>query len=101
MTAQAHAVAGNGTPQLTDMSLFRQQCYVDGQWIDADGGETINVTNPATGEVLGTIPKLGADEPRRAIEAAEQAWPAWRRSSSTGSSATRSSSRGWSRVSRR
>ena len=78
MTAQAHAVAGNGTPQLKEMSLFRQQCYVGGQWIDADSGETLNVTNPATGEVLGTIPKLGADETRRAIEAAEKAWPAWR-----------------------
>ena len=78
MTAQAQAATGNGAPQLTDMSLFRQQCYVDGQWIDADSGATIDVTNPATGEVLGTIPKLGADETRRAIEAAERAWPAWR-----------------------
>jgi succinate-semialdehyde dehydrogenase/glutarate-semialdehyde dehydrogenase len=78
MTAQAKAVTGNGTPQLKDMSLFRQQCYVDGKWIDADSGKTIEVTNPATGEVLGTIPKLGADETRRAIEAAERAWPKWR-----------------------
>ena len=78
MTAQAHAIASNGAPNLSDMSLFRQQCYVGGQWIDADSGETIEVTNPATGEVLGTIPKLGADETRRAIEAAEAAWPAWR-----------------------
>ena len=78
MTAQAQAVTGNGTPQLKDMSLFRQQCYVDGAWIDADSGQTIDVTNPATGEVLGTVPKLGTDETRRAIEAAERAWPAWR-----------------------
>ena len=78
MTAQAQAATGNGAPQLKDMSLFRQQCYVDGQWIDADSGGTIDVTNPATGEVLGTVPKLGADETRRAIEAAERAWPAWR-----------------------
>ena len=78
MTAQAHAVAGNGVPKLDDMSLFRQQCYIDGAWVDAETGETIEVTNPATGDVLGTIPKLGASETRRAIEAAERAWPAWR-----------------------
>ena len=78
MTAQAQAIAGNGAPRLDDMSLFRQQCYIDGAWVDADGGATLEVTNPATGEALGTIPKLGADETRRAIEAAERAWPAWR-----------------------
>ncbi|MEO1190360.1 MAG: NADP-dependent succinate-semialdehyde dehydrogenase [Pseudomonadota bacterium] len=64
-------------PVLKDMSLFRQQCYIDGQWCDADSGETIDVTNPATGEIIGTIPKMGAAETRRAIEAAEKAWPAW------------------------
>ncbi len=64
--------------QLKDPRLFRQQCYVDGAWIDADDGATIPVENPATGEVLGTIPKMGAAETRRAIEAAQAAWPAWR-----------------------
>ena len=64
--------------QLKDKSLFRQQCYVDGAWIDADSGAEIEVTNPANNQVLGHIPKLGADETRRAIEAAERAWPAWR-----------------------
>jgi succinate-semialdehyde dehydrogenase/glutarate-semialdehyde dehydrogenase len=78
MTAEVHAVAGDGAPRLNDMSLFRQQAYVDGAWIDADSGETIDVTNPATGQVMGTIPKLGAAETRRAIEAADRAWPAWR-----------------------
>jgi succinate-semialdehyde dehydrogenase/glutarate-semialdehyde dehydrogenase len=78
MSADVHAVAGDGAPRLSDMSLFRQQAYVDGAWIDADSGETIEVTNPATGEVLGTVPKLGAAETRRAIEAANRAWPAWR-----------------------
>jgi succinate-semialdehyde dehydrogenase/glutarate-semialdehyde dehydrogenase len=78
MTAQAQAIAGNGAPNLEDMRLFRQQCYIDGAWTDADSGATIEVTNPATDEVLGTIPKLGAAETRRAIEAAERAWPAWR-----------------------
>ena len=67
------------TPELKDMSLFRQQCYVNGEWIDADSGETINVTNPADESLLGTIPKLIDTETRRAIEAANAAWPAWRK----------------------
>ena len=78
MSAEIHAVAGDGAPRLNDMSLFRQQAYVDGAWIDAESGETIDVTNPATGEVLGTVPKLGAAETRRAIEAANRAWGPWR-----------------------
>lgn len=64
--------------KLKDASLFRQQCYIDGAWADADSGATIDVTNPATGDKLGTIPKMGANETRRAIEAANAAWPAWR-----------------------
>jgi succinate-semialdehyde dehydrogenase/glutarate-semialdehyde dehydrogenase len=64
--------------QLKDMKLFRQQCYIDGQWVDADSRKTIDVTNPATGEKLGTVPNLGADETRRAVIAANNAWPAWR-----------------------
>ncbi|MFD1261359.1 NADP-dependent succinate-semialdehyde dehydrogenase [Entomomonas asaccharolytica] len=64
--------------QLKDTSLFRQQAYVDGKWLDADGGKTIEVTNPATGEVIGTVPKMGAAETKRAIEAANKALPAWR-----------------------
>ena len=64
--------------QLKDTQLFRQQAYIDGAWLDADSGQTINVNNPATGEILGTVPKMGAAETRRAIEAAEKALPAWR-----------------------
>ena len=64
--------------QLNSGDLFRQQCYIGGTWCDADGGETIEVTNPATDEVLGTVPKMGAAETRRAIEAANEALPAWR-----------------------
>jgi succinate-semialdehyde dehydrogenase / glutarate-semialdehyde dehydrogenase len=63
--------------QLSDPKLFRQQCYVDGKWADADGGGTIPVENPASGEKLGTVPRMGAGETRRAIEAAERAQPAW------------------------
>ncbi|WP_027896452.1 NADP-dependent succinate-semialdehyde dehydrogenase [Zestomonas thermotolerans] len=64
--------------QLKDATLFRQQAYIDGTWLDADSGQTIQVNNPATGEILGTVPKMGAAETRRAIEAADRALPAWR-----------------------
>ncbi|MDH4763997.1 succinate-semialdehyde dehydrogenase/glutarate-semialdehyde dehydrogenase [Pseudomonas sp. SORGH_AS199] len=64
--------------QLKDASLFRQQAYVDGAWIDADSGATVKVDNPATGETLGTIPKLGRAETKRAIDAANRALPGWR-----------------------
>ncbi len=77
MTAQAQKIDA-ATPQLSDPKLFREQCYIDGRWADADSGAVIEVTNPATGEVLGTIPRMGTAETRRAIEAAEKAWPAWR-----------------------
>jgi succinate-semialdehyde dehydrogenase/glutarate-semialdehyde dehydrogenase len=63
---------------LKDPSLFRQACYVGGKWIEADGGRTITVVNPATGQPLGTVPALGQAETRRAIEAANAAYPAWR-----------------------
>ena len=65
------------TLTLKDPSLLRQQCYVDGGWIDADAGGTIGVKNPATGEPIGTVPNAGAAETRRAIEAASRAFPAW------------------------
>jgi succinate-semialdehyde dehydrogenase/glutarate-semialdehyde dehydrogenase len=64
--------------KLKDPKLLRNQCYVDGQWVDAEGGKTFAVTNPATDELLGTVPNMGAAETRRAIEAANAAWPAWR-----------------------
>ena len=65
--------------QLKDPTLLRHQAYVNGAWMDADGGQTINVSNPATGEHIGTVPLMGAAETRRAIEAANAAWPAWRK----------------------
>jgi len=66
------------SPKLNDPKLFRQQCYIDGAWIDADDKSTITVVNPANGTVVGTVPRLGQAETRRAIEAANAAWPAWR-----------------------
>lgn len=58
--------------------FLKQQCYIDGKWCDADSGGTVNVTDPGTGEVLGTVPNMGTAETERAIEAAERALPAWR-----------------------
>ncbi|WP_339710837.1 NADP-dependent succinate-semialdehyde dehydrogenase [uncultured Sphingosinicella sp.] len=63
---------------MTRSPLLREACYIDGEWVKADSGETIEVTNPATGEVLGTVPNCGAAETKRAVEAANRAWPAWR-----------------------
>ena len=65
--------------KLNDNSLFRQQCFIGGQWVNADSGETMDVVNPANGETIGTMPAAGASETRRAIEAADVAWPAWRK----------------------
>jgi succinate-semialdehyde dehydrogenase/glutarate-semialdehyde dehydrogenase len=65
--------------KLNDPSLLRQQAYIDGAWVDAVNGATVPVHNPATGELLGTVPHMGAQETRRAIEAANAAWPAWRK----------------------
>ena len=64
--------------QLKDPALLREQAYIDGAWCDAPDGETIPVHNPATGERVGAVPKLGARAARYAIEAAQAAWPAWR-----------------------
>jgi succinate-semialdehyde dehydrogenase/glutarate-semialdehyde dehydrogenase len=64
--------------QLSDPSLFREQCYIDGAWVDADDRATIEVRDPASNELIGRVPKLGAAETRRAIEAAERAFQSWR-----------------------
>ena len=64
--------------KLNDPKLHRHQCYINGVWIDADNRETIAIANPASGAGLGTIPKMGAAETRRAIAAAHAAQPAWR-----------------------
>ena len=63
---------------LKDSSLLRNQCYIDGKWVAADSGAVREVNNPATGELLTTVPYAGAAETRRAIEAANRAQPAWR-----------------------
>jgi succinate-semialdehyde dehydrogenase / glutarate-semialdehyde dehydrogenase len=63
---------------LQDPSLFRQANYLDGKWVEADGGKTVIVKNPATGEAIGEVPAMGQTETRRAIEAAARALPLWR-----------------------
>src|SRR3954465_602345 len=62
---------------LKDAKLFREQCYIDGTWCDAEGNKPIAVHNPATGAVLGAVPRMSTAEAKRAVEAAERALPAW------------------------
>jgi succinate-semialdehyde dehydrogenase/glutarate-semialdehyde dehydrogenase len=63
--------------KLKDPMLLRQQAYVAGAWINADDGQTVAVTNPATGEQLGTVPMCGTAETERAIKAADVAQRKW------------------------
>jgi succinate-semialdehyde dehydrogenase/glutarate-semialdehyde dehydrogenase len=63
---------------LKDPNLLRQACYINGTWTAADSGEAINVTNPATGETIATVPRCGAAETERAIAAADEALKTWR-----------------------
>jgi len=64
---------------LKDRELLRSQCFIGGRWVDADDGSTIEVVNPATGRIIGTVPRAGAAETRRAIESAAAAQPGWAR----------------------
>ena len=63
---------------LRKQQLLKTQCFINGEWVAADGGQTITVRNPATGEAIGTVPKMGRAETKRAIETAEKAWAGWR-----------------------
>ncbi|AVT10418.1 NADP-dependent succinate-semialdehyde dehydrogenase [Paracidovorax avenae] len=65
--------------KLKNPGLLREQAYLDGRWVNADDGGTIDVTNPATGATVARVPRMGAAEARRAIEAANRAWGPWRR----------------------
>ena len=64
--------------KIKNSKLLRDACYIDGQWVKADSGNTTVVTCPATGESLGSVPKMGSAETSRAIEAANQSWADWR-----------------------
>ena len=61
-----------------ESDLLRRQAYVDGAWVDADSGATFPVLNPATGEVVAEVPRMGAAETKRALEAARRALPGWK-----------------------
>lgn len=63
---------------LKDPALFKEQAYINGQWVTANNGETFAITNPATSEIIGQAPLMGAEETRAAIEAADAALPAWK-----------------------
>lgn len=67
-----------GRLTLSDPALLKQLSYIDGAWCAADSRQTIAVDNPATGEVIGTVPRMEQSETRRAIEAAQAALPGWR-----------------------
>lgn len=62
---------------MSDNRLIRSQAYIDGQWVDADSGDTLKVDNPATGEIITTVPKMGRAETKRAIASAEKAMKPW------------------------
>lgn len=64
---------------LKDTSLFKTQSYINGQWVDADSGKTFAVTDPASGAVIAQIADLGAEETRRAIDAADEAMQSWQK----------------------
>jgi succinate-semialdehyde dehydrogenase/glutarate-semialdehyde dehydrogenase len=67
--------------QISDKALLKTQAFINGEWVDADDGDTLAVTNPASGEVIAEVAKCGAAETRRAIEAAEAAMVDWRQRS--------------------
>ncbi|MFW1917760.1 NAD-dependent succinate-semialdehyde dehydrogenase [Acinetobacter baumannii] len=64
--------------QLKELALFRQQAFIAGKWCDADHQQTSKILNPATLEIIGTVPNMGKAEAERAIEAAKEVWPLWK-----------------------
>lgn len=62
---------------IKDQSLIKNQAFIGGQWVDAKDGSKIKVTNPATGEVLGTVPELGLEDTKAAIQHAANAFKTW------------------------
>ena len=64
--------------EIQDLALFREACYLDGEWVASDSQGVIEVDNPATGEIIGRVPRMGAAQTRQAIAAAARAFPTWR-----------------------
>ncbi|OKH88816.1 NAD-dependent succinate-semialdehyde dehydrogenase [Thalassospira sp. TSL5-1] len=77
MTAQLKEQRCVSLSNLTDLRLLREHAYIDGRWCSADNRQIIEVTNPFDGSFLGTVPNMGVAETRRAVEAAQKAFPAW------------------------
>ncbi|KIJ37446.1 hypothetical protein M422DRAFT_76099 [Sphaerobolus stellatus SS14] len=74
--------SNNAFSVLKDPSLVKHQGFIDGKWVDAKGGKTITVRNPATNEVLGTVPEMGVEETKEAIDAAAKAFKTWSKTTS-------------------
>ena len=66
---------------LQKFKLYRDKCFIDGEWLEADSKDTISVNNPASLEEVGTVPKCGREETKRAIKSANAAWPQWKSTS--------------------
>ncbi len=67
------------TFQLKDKNLFKQQCFIDGEWVDSDSGDTFDVYNPSDLSLVGTMPNVSKNETIRAIEAANSSWNNWKK----------------------
>jgi succinate-semialdehyde dehydrogenase/glutarate-semialdehyde dehydrogenase len=59
-------------------NLFKSKAFINGEWTNSASGETFEVKNPATGELLGVVPDMNREDVARAIDAADTAWPAYR-----------------------
>ena len=66
---------------IQNFKLFRDKCYINGEWVEANSKDTISVNNPATLKEIGTVPKCGKEETTIAIDAANTAWPQWKSTS--------------------
>lgn len=76
--AATRSYASMSPPPLNDSSLFKQQSYINGQWLDAKSGKTFSIENPANNETIGTMPEMDKDDTESAIQAAAAALPSWR-----------------------
>ena len=63
---------------ISKQTFFKQDAYINGQWVAATDGSSVAVTDPASGETLGHVPSLSAEQVSQAIDAANAALPAWR-----------------------
>ena len=71
--------AGGLMLQLKDQDLFRQKCFINGEWVDSDSGDTFDIYNPSDLTLVGTMPNTKKSETIRAIEAANNSWSAWKK----------------------